>query len=80
MRFDSKSRESGWEPFMDWMTAQGLDPSVAQSLDIDEEAMTATIVEYDLNEQGDKYAVGNELALKPPRTVPVDSLPPRRTQ
>lgn len=74
MRFDADSPECGWDPFMEWMRSEGLDPAAAKALAVDESAMTATVHEYAMP----KRAVGNELVMEEPRTINIQSLPPRR--
>ncbi|MGC5009762.1 hypothetical protein ACLQ2R_03250 [Streptosporangium sp. DT93] len=87
--FDIRDSRNWWkvtndsayhESLLEWMRAQGMNPSITYRLEIHLiDCPSARIYEYDLNSDGHRYSVGNDLARREPYEVILPSLPPERT-
>lgn len=73
--FDTKSPERGWDPFVQWMQAQGLDPSMTYRIDLIGEGI-GIVYEWDLDADGRKYVIDNDVARRSPKQVALRSTPP----
>jgi hypothetical protein len=70
-----RSPERAWEPFMEWLRDQGIEPGNCRVVEVDETAMTAEVTECKRDIHGKKYLQGDEVATEE-RTVRISSLPP----
>lgn len=79
LRIDTRSPECGWEPFVDWLRSQNLDPVNVRDIDIDEDTMHAKVTLYKRTPSGKRYLDRHGQVAAKTRTIPINSLPPRRT-
>lgn len=78
MRFDTRSTERGWGPFMDWMSSEGLDAGKVKTIYIDEGTMRAEVTVIKVGPFNRPHlGWGGEVATRT-RTVQLKSLPPCR--
>jgi hypothetical protein len=66
--------EQGWEPFLDWLRSQGVDPFLCRALHVTGEGQ-ADVVEYLLDDHGRRYCVDGDVAVAT-RRVSLSGPPP----
>lgn len=61
LEFDARDHppEQAWEPFLNWLRSEGLDPDIIRSVVIVGEGL-ARIEEFVLNDEGHRHVVGAE--------------------
>ncbi|MFD9950902.1 hypothetical protein ACFWYW_59195 [Nonomuraea sp. NPDC059023] len=76
--YDCSSRQWHGNPdVLAWMRAEGLDPEQAYRLEVYlVDCPSARVYEYDRNEAGERYLVGDDAARREPYDVILSSLPP----
>ncbi len=72
---DLRSPERAWGPFMEWLRSQGVKPDNCCAIDVDEEAMRATVTEFKRDMLG-KKVVRDGAVVRKERRVRISSLPP----
>lgn len=55
--------ERGWQPFLGWMSSQGLDPQITRSVHVTAEGL-AVVEVYLVDQHGHRYLVGDEPATE----------------
>jgi hypothetical protein len=66
---------------MEWLRAQGLNPSTVHRVDVHEFTGTATVYEYKLDARGQKFYDPSirDVAQREPRVVTITSPPPLKS-
>jgi hypothetical protein len=76
---DLSSPERAWQPFLDWLNSQGVDPSGTTAVTINPDTMSADVTLMKTNSQGQHYVTEGGDIAKTIKQIRLTSLPPRRS-